>query len=109
RAEKTADRMEDALNDAVDLLVRRVIKHRKRLGAKLTAAAAEVTPQETEEPMNVVREKHFAVKPCTVEEAILQMDLLGHSFFLFRSVESGGIEVVYRRADGGYGLLVPEE
>ena len=101
RAEKTADRMEDALNDAVDLLVRRVIKHRKRLGAKLTAAAAEVTPQETEEPMNVVREKHFAVKPCTVEEAILQMDLLGHSFFLFRSVESGGIEVVYRRADGG--------
>ena len=109
RAEKTADRMEDALNDAVDLLVRRVIKHRKRLGAKLTAAAAEVTPQETEEPMSVVREKHFAVKPCTVEEAILQMDLLGHSFFLFRSVESGGIEVVYRRADGGYGLLVPEE
>ena len=109
RAEKTDERMEDALNDAVDLLVRRVVKHRKRLGDKLTAAAAQEAPQVTEEPMNVVREKHFAVKPCTVEEAILQMDLLGHSFYVYRSVDSGGIEAVYRRADGGYGLLVPEE
>ena len=109
RAEKTDDRMEDALTDAVDLLVRRVVKHRKRLGDKLTAAAQTEAPQVAEEPMNIVREKHFAVKPCTTEEAILQMDLLGHSFYLFRSVESGGIEAVYRRANGGYGLLVPEE
>ena len=109
RAEKTAERMEDALTDAVALLVRRVVKHRKRLGDKLTAAAAAEAPQVAEDPMTVVREKHFSVKPCTTEEAILQMDLLGHSFFLFRSVDSGGIEAVYRRADGGYGLLVPEE
>ena len=79
------------------------------VGDKLTAAAAAEAPQVAEDPMTVVREKHFSVKPCTTEEAILQMDLLGHSFFLFRSVDSGGIEAVYRRADGGYGLLVPEE
>ena len=108
RAEKTAERMEDALTDAVDLLVRRVVKHRKRLGAKLTAAAAEVTPQETEEPMNVVREKHFAVKPCTVEEAILQMDLLGHTFFAFKNDDTGAFSVVYQRNDGGYGLIEDE-
>ena len=108
RAEKTDDRMEDALADAVDLLTRRVVKYRKRLGSKLTAAAAELPATEPEEPINVVREKRFAVKPCSTEEAILQMDLLGESFFLYRSTENDQIQVVYRRADGGYGVLIPE-
>lgn len=109
RSEKTADRMEDALNDAVDLLVRRVVKYRKRLGDKLTAAAIEEAPVEAEETFTVVREKRFPVKPCSTEEAILQMDLLGHSFYLYRSVETDGVQAVYRRADGGYGVLIPEE
>nr|WP_317398946.1 ribosome-associated translation inhibitor RaiA [uncultured Gemmiger sp.] len=109
RAEKASDRMEDALSDAVDLLVRRVVKYRKRLGDKLTAAAAqEPTVNEPEEPLTVVREKHFAVKPCTTEEAIMQMELLGHTFFLYRSADTGNVQVVYHRADGGYGVLIPE-
>ena len=111
RAEKMAPRMEDALDDAVELLERRVIKNRKRLGDRLTKAAAELpapTPAEEEEKYEVIREKHFAVKPCTVEEAILEMDLLGHSFYLFRNVDTDEIQVVYRRAQGSYGLLVPE-
>lgn len=110
RAEKASERMEDALNDAYDLLVRRVVKYRKRLGDKLTSAAAELPAAvEPEEAYEVIREKHFAVKPSTVEEAILQMNLLGHSFYMFRSADTGGIQVVYRRNDGGYGVLVPEE
>lgn len=110
RAEKMAPRMEDALDDAAELLERRVIKNRKRLGDRLTRAAELPAglPDAEEENYDVIREKHFAVKPCTVEEAILQMNLLGHSFYLFRNVESGEIEVVYRRAQGSYGLLVPE-
>ena len=109
RAEKASDRMEDALSDAVDLLVRRVVKYRKRLGDKLTAAAVQEMPAaEPEEPLTVVREKHFAVKPCTTEEAIMQMELLGHSFFLYRSADTGEVQVVYRRADGGYGVLIPQ-
>lgn len=109
RAEKASDRMEDALSDAVDLLVRRVVKYRKRLGDKLTAAAVQEMPAaEPEEPLTVVREKHFAVKPCTTEEAIMQMELLGHSFFLYRSADTGEVRVVYRRADGGYGVLIPQ-
>ena len=100
RAEKASDRMEDALSDAVDLLVRRVVKHRKRLGDKLTAAVAQEAPvNEPEEPLTIVREKHFAV---------MQMELLGHTFFLYRSADSGEIQVVYRRADGGYGVLIPQ-
>ena len=96
------------LADAVDLLTRRVVKYRKRLGTKLTAAAAEIPATEPEESMDIVREKHFALKPCSTEEAILQMDLLGHSFFLYHSTENDKIQVVYRRADGGYGVLIPE-
>ena len=110
RAEKSADRMEDALNDACDLLVRRVVKQRKRLGDKLTSAAAEVPAAvEPEEDYEIIREKHFAVKPCSTDEAILQMNLLGHSFYVYRSADTSGIQVVYRRTDGGYGVLVPEE
>ncbi|WP_294449032.1 ribosome hibernation-promoting factor, HPF/YfiA family [uncultured Gemmiger sp.] len=110
RAEKASERMEDAFNDAFDLLMRRVVKYRKRLGDKLTSAAAEIpaVPAEPEESYEVIREKHFAVKPCSTEEAILQMNLLGHSFFLYRSIENDCIQAVYRRADGGYGVLIPE-
>lgn len=109
RAEKAADRMEDALDDAVDLLTRRVIKNRKRLGDRLTRPAEIDWPAEAENEDNfdVIREKRFAVKPCSTEEAILQMNLLGHSFFLYRSVENDQIQVVYRRSDGGYGVLIP--
>jgi putative sigma-54 modulation protein len=55
----------------------------------------------------VVRTKSFAVKPLDVEEAILQMNLLGHQFFMFQNVDTGGINVVYRRHNGDYGLLEP--
>ena len=111
RAEKQAPRMEDALEDAVDLLTRRVVKNRKRLGDKLTRAAVETVPMEEpvdEEPYQIIREKHFPVKPCTVEDAILDMNLLGHNFYLFRDAASDEIHLVYRRADGSYGLLIPE-
>ena len=106
RAEKASERMEDAFNEAFDLLMRRVVKYRKRLGDKLTSAAAEL-PANTAEPEDtyeVIREKHFAVKPCSTEEAILQMNLLGHSFFLYQGIENDCIQAVYRRADGGYGV-----
>ena len=48
------------------------------------------------------------MKPCSTEEAILQMNLLGHSFFLYRNVEDGQVQLVYRRNDGNYGVLIPE-
>ena len=101
--------MEDALDAAVDLLTRRLVKNRKRLGDKLTKAAApELPAEEPEEEYDVIREKHFSVKPCSTEEAILQMNLLGHNFFLYRNVEDGQVQLVYRRNDGNYGVLIPE-
>ena len=110
RAEKEAERMEDAFEDACELLERRIIKNRKRLDARSATVPAPVyTPEEEEEvAYHIIREKHFSVKPATVEEAILQMDLLGHAFYLFRDAASGEVHAVYCRKDGTYGLLVPE-
>ncbi|MCI6958261.1 MAG: ribosome-associated translation inhibitor RaiA [Oscillospiraceae bacterium] len=107
RAEKTADQMEAALEDAADLLTRRLVKNRKRLSTRMTRAAEWPADPEPEETFEVIREKRFAVKPCTTDEAILQMNLLGHNFFMYRSMENDQIQVVYRRADGGYGVLIP--
>lgn len=109
RAEKSADTMEDALDAAVELLTKQIVKNRKRLETKLYKAAFDEyadLPQE-EDAFSVVREKEFFVKPVSVEEAILQMNLLGHSFYLFRNEESDELNLVYRRKNGDYGLLIP--
>lgn len=109
RAERDAERMEDAFDAAADLLERRIIKNRKRLDGRVQQPAFDEAPApEADEPYHIIREKHFCVKPCMVEEAILEMEMLGHSFFLFRDGETDEINVVYRRKDGTYGLLVPE-
>jgi putative sigma-54 modulation protein len=64
-----------------------------------------VVPGESE-PV-IVKTKQFAVKPMTPEEAVLQMELIGHDFFVFRNVESDEVNVVYRRRDSNYGLIEP--
>jgi putative sigma-54 modulation protein len=62
-----------------------------------------------EEEPRVVRSKRFAVKPAAVDEAILQMDLLGHNFYVFRNAATEEVNVLYRRRDGNYGLIEPED
>ena len=111
RAEKSAENMEDALDAAVEVLTKQIVKNRKRLETKLYKAAFDdyAGAEQEEESFAVVREKHFYVKPASVDEAILQMNLIGHSFFLFRNVDSDEINVVYRRKNGTYGLLIPKE
>jgi len=64
-------------------------------------------PDEEETGEQIVKVKQFSVKPMSPEEAVLQLELIGHDFFVFRSDESGDINVIYRRKDGGYGLIEP--
>jgi putative sigma-54 modulation protein len=103
-----------ALDKGIDILERQMKKLRTRLGRDLrkkpvaqeepAEAAPEVEAvEETEE--KVIRVKRYAAKPMTVEDAILEMDLLGHSFYMFNNQESGMIATVYRRKDGGCGLI----
>lgn len=111
RSEKTASRMEDAFDAALDVLIRQIVKNRKRLENRVSQPAAAQTAEEEmweEEEYAIIREKHFPIKPCSPEEAILQMNLLGHAFYLYRDAETDEINVVYRRKDGSYGILIPE-
>lgn len=115
RAEQTAEEMNDALDAVVDVLGRQIRKNKCRLEKKVRSSAIDeflaqeqMVPQEEEESeYRIVRSKRFPVKPLDVEEAILQMNMVGHQFYMYRNAESGEINVVYRRKDGTYGLLEP--
>ena len=84
------------------------LKNRLRVDAFAPENFTSPEPAE-EEDNSVLRVKTFRMKPMTPEDAILQMNLLGHNFFVFRDSKSEEICVVYRRNDGAYGLIVPEE
>ena len=110
RAETRSNEMFHSLEEAVDNLERQLQKHKKRLTQRLQSGAFDgmaVTVEE-EEPFSLIKEQHFQLKPMDVEEAILQMNLLGHSFFVYRDAQQGAVCVVYHRKDGGYGQIVAE-
>ena len=67
-----------------------------------------MTIPDQEQGPQIVKTKHFPVKPMTAEEAVLQLELIGHDFFVFRSDDSGDVNVIYRRRSGGYGLIEPQ-
>ena len=99
-----------ALDKGIDVLERQMKKLRTRLGRDLrkkpVAAPADVPAEEPEEEEEaVVRVKRYAAKPMSVEDAILEMNLLGHSFYMFNNIESGKAATAYRRKDGGCGLI----
>ena len=65
-------------------------------------------PDQVDTGEKIVKTKQFAMKPMSAEEAVLQLELVGHDFFVFRNAESGDVNVIYRRKDGGYGLIEPQ-
>jgi len=105
--------MRGAVDAAVGYIERQILKNKTRLSKKLRSegfpppAGDFEVAEEKEFP--VVRTKRFSVKPMSTEEAILQMNLLDHSFFVFRSSEDDCLCIVYRRKSGGYGLIVTDE
>ena len=113
RSEERAQNMNEALDKCVDSLIRQIRKNKTRLEKRLREGSLDSViiasePEEEELDFNVVRTKHVSVKPQSVDEAILQMNLLDHQFYLFRNAETDELNVVYKRQDGGYGVLVPE-
>ena len=96
----------------MDNIDRQIRKNKTRLEKRLRKNAfIEVAPEEelSEPSARVVRTKSFRIKPMTVDEAIMQMNLLGHQFFVFADESTGDTCVVYCRRDGDYGLIVPEK
>ena len=100
-----------ALDKGIDILERQMKKLRTRLNRdkrrKPTVDEAAVIPEteETEEEEKIIRTKRYAAKPMSVEDAILEMDMLGHAFYMFINIESDLPATVYRRKDGGCGLI----
>ena len=112
RAEKTQLEMNDALDKCVDVLGRQLRKNKAKLSKKLKSGTIDdlfETPVETvdEEEYKLVRTKQIPLKPVTVDEAILQMNMIGHKFYMFTNVDTNEVNVVYTRDDGAYGLLEP--
>jgi len=115
RGEETTGDMYASVDLVVDKLEKQVERYKGRLLKREREVAGQMfnnertarKKEEDEEP-RIVRTKRFAVKPMPTEEAIMQMNLLNHSFFVFRNAETEEVNVLYRRKDGNYGLIEPE-
>jgi len=114
QAEEHAAELETAVDAAARVITRQAERHKERLyrrGRRGSKEAA-VPPAEGEEtasrPDKVARVKRFAVKPMSATEAVEQMELLGHDFFLFHDAGLERIAVLYRRRAGDYGVIIPE-
>ena len=112
RAENSQVDLIDAFDEACDNIVRRIRKQKTKLQKRLRPTAFDdETFNSDDTPVDdfqIIKTKHFAVKPLTAQEAVLQMELIGHSFYMFRNEESNEINVVYRRNDGQFGLIEPD-
>ena len=114
RAQERSQDLEDALDACVDSLIRQIRKNKTKLERRLREVSFDEVfngaeaAEESEEEYEVIRTKSVALKPETVDEAILQMNMLGHAFYLFRNAETDAVNVVYKRNDGGYSVLEPE-
>ena len=113
RAEKTSPTFRIALDECIDSIERQLRKNKTRLQKKLREKIeypADEEPSEYfgEENEFKIRTKSFPLKPMTAEEAILQMNLLDHTFYVYKDVQTGETNVVYKREAGSYGLIIPE-
>ena len=109
RGEESADTFRSALDLAMEAIERQIRKNKTKLEKRLRDGIAKDFPDEPIDDEPIIRTKTFDVRPMTAEEAILQMNLLGHSFFLYSDSASGEVNVVYRRNDGDYGVLIPKK
>lgn len=117
RASESTSDMFASIDAAVGTIEGQIRKNKTRLARRLrqdafsrTVEETSFAPEEDEEDLSIVRIKKFPIQPMRREEAVLQMNLLEHSFFAFRDEDSNGaFAVVYKRHDGGYGLIVDAE
>jgi putative sigma-54 modulation protein len=118
RAEESAENMYTAIDKVVDVLERQLLKHKNKLISRQHSSGNagtfkkefvnEIKEQDIDDnEIEIVRTKRFAIKPMDIEEACLQMDLLGHDFFVFMNSDTEEVNVVYKRKKGDYGLIEP--
>ncbi len=112
RTQERSQDLEEALDSCVDSLIRQMRKNKTKLERRLhdtTFDEAFIPAEDEETEFDIVRTKTVVLKPQSVDEAILQMNMLGHQFYMFNNSENDRISVVYKRNDGGYGVIEPYE
>ncbi len=107
RSEYSSDNMYDNVDVILPKIERQIIKHRTKLSRKLRPNAFETVETEEQPSPSPVREKSFELIPMTIDEAMMQLDLLDHDFFVFLNVDNGKVNVVYKRHDTEVGLINP--
>ena len=110
RAEERNEEVYNAADDVVDSVTRQIRKNKTRLAKKLREGVSKdfdvlFDAPEEEADIKIVKTKTHHVKPMSAEEAVLQMNLLGHNFFVFTNAKTNTTDIVYRRKDGNYGLI----
>ena len=112
RGEEVTGDMYASIDNVIAKLERQIVRYRTKLEKNLKADGfgGEPLPEydDDEEGPSIVKVKRFSIKPMSVDEAVLQMELLGHSFFVFTNSETEDINVLYKRKDGNLGLIEPE-
>lgn len=114
RGEQVSDDMYVSIDMVSEILERQVTRYKKKLVDKEQNAAYfnndffDVDDIDEDEEINIIRSKRFAVKPMYPEDACIQMELLGHNFYVFRNAETEEVNVVYKRKGTTYGLIEPE-
>ncbi|MBO8463763.1 MAG: ribosome-associated translation inhibitor RaiA [Firmicutes bacterium] len=112
RAEQSSDDMYVSIDLVVDIIERQVRKYKNKLIQKKQAGGffqpTFLEESTDDEEIKIFRSKRFAIKPMDAEEACLQMEMLGHDFYVFRNVDTNEVNVVYKRKGHTYGLIEPE-
>ena len=108
RAEQVSDDMYVSIDLVEEVIERQVNRYKKKLVDQQQNAAFFQKDFMDDEEIRIIRSKRFAVKPMDAEEACIQMELLGHNFFVFRNAETDEVNVVYKRKGNTYGLIEPE-
>ncbi|HIS38402.1 MAG TPA: ribosome-associated translation inhibitor RaiA [Candidatus Onthousia faecavium] len=113
RSEETQEDFYAAVDKAIDIMERQIRKNKTKIKAKETKTKydfniIDIEEENLEEPETIIKRKTVEVKPMDEDEAILQLELLGHEFYLFRNIATDKEAVVYKRKNGGYGLIEAE-
>lgn len=117
RAEEVTGDMYASIDNVLDKIEKQILRHRTRLEKSLRSGAFRFEQPlysdsydefDEEAGPRIVRVKRFNIKPMSEEEAMLQLELLGHSFYVFENADTNCINVLYKRKDGNYGLIEPE-
>lgn len=107
QAESITDEMYSAIDDVVEKLARQVRKHKDKIVSQRKSKGKETASLESAEPVPTIIKSKTEIKPMSIEEAAMQMDLVDRDFFVFTNASSGSINVLYKRNDGNFGLIEP--